>query len=389
MRGPDAGTIRRRCLNRRLTVPLPKTLKDLLTLPTAAFVEGAVIDYVRKFCAKLPGVTLEADRYGNLLARYTRGTPAAQPVCFVAHMDHPGFVAIEMVDRSTVRAAFRGGVKSEYFKGARAKFWSGGGWIPARVMELTRVKPLHAIGWSGRPEEALLKVAGPVEPNAPGMWDLPDPVLKGDLVVARGCDDIAGAASMLALLERLSRKQAAASAYCLFTRAEEVGFIGAIGAMRAGTVPKHMPVVSIECSSERCNAHIGQGPILRVGDWAAIFTPSLTYFLERVARGLAEKRKSFRFQRALMDGGRCEAFAFQAYGYEHVTGVCVALGNYHNMDAKRGRIGSEYISLHDWRNMVEWFEAIVLDATGYTGRESLGREAIDTEFAMREPLLLG
>lgn len=368
-------------------MPLPKVLKDLLTLPTAAFVEGAVIEYVRKFCAKLPGVTLETDRYGNLLAHYANGAPASQPVCFVAHMDHPGFVALEMVDKSTVRAAFRGGVKAEYFKNAKVKFWSGGAWVPARVVELTRVKPLHAIGWTGRPEEALLRVSEPVERGAPGMWNLPDPALKGDAVVARGCDDIAGAASMLALLERLSRKKSTASAYCLFTRAEEVGFIGAIGAMRAGTVPRHMPVISIETSSERCNVRIGNGPIMRVGDWAAVFTPSLTYFLERVARELAERRKSFKFQRALMDGGRCEAYAFQAYGYEHVTGVCVALGNYHNMDVKRGKIGSEYISLADWKNMVDWFEAIVLDATGYTGRESLSREAIDAEFEKCEPLL--
>ncbi len=370
-------------------MPLPKLLKDLLTLPTATFVEHAVIDYVRAFCSKLSGVTLTTDRYGNLLAHYSNGSPAAKPLCFVAHMDHPGFVALEMVDKTTVRAAFRGGVKAEYFRNAKVKFWSAGKWIPARVAKLTRVKPLHAIGWTGRPEEALLKVAKPVEPNSTGMWDLPDPTLKGDLVVARGCDDIAGTASMLALLERLSKKQSVASAYCLFTRAEEVGFIGAIGAMRAGTVPKDMPVISIETSSERPTAKIGKGPIMRVGDWAAIFTPSFTYFLERVARGLAEKRKRFKIQRALMDGGRCEAYAFQAYGYEHVTGVCVALGNYHNMNAKREKIGSEFISLADWKNMVDWFEAAVCDERGYTGRESLTRDAIDAEFERCEPLLVG
>lgn len=368
-------------------MPIPKPLKDLLTLPTAAFREELVVDYIRKTCAKLPGVSLEADRYGNLLAHYQRGNRPTTPVVFVAHMDHPGFVALDMVEKKTVRAAFRGGVKSEYFENARVKFWSGGRWVRGRVTKLTRVKPLHAIGWTGRPEEALLRVAGPVEANAPGMWDLPDPHLKGDLVVARGCDDVAGTAAMLALLERLSRKQAAGTVYCLFTRAEEVGFIGAIGAMRLGTVPKHLPVISIETSSVRPSTPIGNGPILRVGDAGAVFPPSLTFFLERVAKRLAERSKKFAFQRALMDGGRCEAYAFTAYGYT-ATGVCVALGNYHNMDAQREKIAAEYISLNDWKRMVDWFEAIVLDETGYTGDETVSREVIDAEFDRCEHMLL-
>lgn len=372
--------------SRRLSVPLPRVLGDLLKLPTAAFVEHEVLAYIRKSCARMKGVTLAPDAYGNLLAHYRREPVRGRPVCFVAHTDHPGFVALEMVDRRTVRAAFRGGVKAEYFPGARVIFRSAGRWIPARVVELTRIKPLKAIGWTGRPEEVLLKVSAPVAAGSPGMWALPDPRLAGDTLHARGCDDVAGSAAMLALLDRLARRQAVGEVYCLFTRAEEVGFVGAIGAIRAATVPPDMPIVSIETSSARPTTPIGAGPILRTGDRMAVFTPALTLFLERVARELSKRRKRFRFQRALMDGGACEASAFLAYGFE-ATGVCVPLVNYHNMDVTRQRIAAEYISLADWKFMVDWFEAVVCDEVGYSGQERVDRQAMDAEFDCMEHLL--
>lgn len=368
-------------------MPLPKLLKSLLDLPTASYVEHAVIDAVRNACAAMPGVTVREDRYGNLLASYKSGPPRTRPICLVSHMDHPGFVALEMLDRSTVRAAFRGSVKPEYFKNAKVRFWSEGRWAPAKVQEISRIKPLKAIGWSGRPEEALLRVSRAVAPQAPGMWDLPDAALKGDVVSARGCDDVAGVAAMIEALARVARKGAAGALSCLFTRAEEVGFIGAIGAIRAGTISRDCAVVSIETSSARPHTPIGAGPILRVGDKAVVFSPTLTAFLGRKAAELAQRRKTFKFQRALMDGGTCEAYAFAAYGYD-ATGICVPLGNYHNMDVKRGKIASEWISLTDWKAMVDWFEAIATDANGYDPEAALSRAVIDDEFDRSEALLM-
>ncbi len=367
-------------------MPMPKTLYDMLSLPTAAFVETAVLDYAERVCRRLPGVKVRYDRYGNLLAHYRVRPHGATPLVFVAHTDHPGFVALEMVERRTVRAAFRGGVKPEYFTKARVRFWDGGGWVKGAIAEISRTTPVTAPGWTKRVEEVLIRVAGEVEPNSPGMWDLPDPELRGDLVLARPCDDVGGAAAMVALLERLSRRQARGEVYCLFTRAEEVGFVGAIAAARARTVPKRLPVISIETSSALPNAPIGGGPILRVGDRAIIFTPELTAFCERVAARLAKSGKGFKFQRKLMDGGICEAFPFIAYGYR-ATGICIGLGNYHNMDTTRGRIGSEIISLSDWQQMVAWFEALVRDEEGWDAPAPDLRTAIDARFAKCEALL--
>jgi putative aminopeptidase FrvX len=343
-------------------MPLPKVFKELLSLPAAAFAETAVLDYVRRFCRRLGRTSVGADRYGNLLAHYRYGRRRGPAPVFTAHTDHPAFVALTMRDQRTLRAAFRGGVMADYFPGAKVRFRSDGRWIKAKVIKLTKI--LRPAGRPARPTEVRLTVSKPIEPGAVGVWDLPKPILRGDRLYGPSCDDIAGVAGMLTLLERLSRKRARAEAYCLFTRAEEVGFIGAIAAARAGTIPKRCPVIAIETSKELPNARIGDGPILRVGDRMSVFTPAVTAFCERVAKNLLKRRKTFTYQRKLMDGGSCESTAYAAYGYP-ATGICLALGNHHNMDTRRGRIAPEYISLRDWRQMVDWFEAIALDKAGF------------------------
>jgi endoglucanase len=189
---------------------------------------------------------------------------------------------------------------------------------------------------------------------------------------------------MLALLQRLSKKRLRAETYCLFTRAEEVGFIGAIGAAKSRSVDPSLPIIAIEMSKELPGAQVGGGPILRVGDRMSIFTPEVTAFCGRVAENLARRRK-FGFQRKLMDGGACESTAYVAYGYR-ATGVCLALGNYHNMDAVRGRIAPEYISLADWQRMTDWFEALVTEERGSDDDGARLRRELDRTFASHESL---
>lgn len=370
-------------------MPLPRILRDLLSLPTAAFVETAVLDYVRALAKSTPGVSVRPDRYGNLLVRYRYRPRAVTPLVFSAHTDHPAFVAQTMLDSRTLRAAFRGGVLAEYFPDAKVRFWTGGKQVKGQVLEVTKTRKVARGGATQHiPEEAEIRVDEPVEANACGMWDLPQCAERGGNVHARSCDDIAGCAAMLALLQRLSKKKGRAEVYCLFTRAEEVGFIGAIAAAKAETVPPDLPIIAIETSSELPNARIGEGPILRVGDRMSVFEPSVTAFCDRVAKRLAKRRRTFSFQRRLMDGGSCESTAFVAYGYL-ATGICLALGNYHNMNKQNGKIEREYISLSDWRLMVDWFEALVLDESGYKADDPTVRNQLDESFAKWQPLLVG
>ena len=106
----------------------------------------------------------------------------------------------------------------------------------------------------------------------------------------------------------------------------------------------------------------GKGVIIRVGDKTSIFNSGLTYFLTQQAEALAKRDKSFKFQRALMPGGTCEATVYDVYGFT-AAAVCVALGNYHNMDRDKKKIGPEYIDVGDWRSMVKLFVQVARTAT--------------------------
>ena len=159
-------------------------------------------------------------------------------------------------------------------------------------------------------------------------------------------------------------------AYVLLTRAEEVGFIGGIAAVRLGTIPKRSYVVAMETSSELPSARMGDGPILRGGDRASTFTPNVTAHCHRVARELSAGDRHFQYQRKLMDGGTCESSAYCTLGLE-ATGLCIALGNYHNIDVKRRRIAPEYIDLSDFEGVVKWFVALARGSTPFRGHDPI------------------
>ena len=69
-----------------------------------------------------------------------------------------------------------------------------------------------------------------------------------------------------------------------------------------------------------------------------------------------------------MDGGTCESSAYCALGYE-ATGLCLALGNYHNVNTRRKRLAPEYVDLNDFDNVVKWFVALARAPHPYTGRD--------------------
>ncbi|HQE29581.1 MAG TPA: hypothetical protein PL151_17630, partial [Phycisphaerae bacterium] len=63
-------------------------------------------------------------------------------------------------------------------------------------------------------------------------------------------------------------------------------------------------------------------------------------------------------------GGTCESTVYYAEGYD-ATGLCLALGNYHNMDTQRERIAAESIHLDDYRGLVRWFIALATTRRPY------------------------
>ncbi|HYR59444.1 MAG TPA: M20/M25/M40 family metallo-hydrolase [Chthoniobacteraceae bacterium] len=276
---------------------LLEIIRPILAQPTAPFHEDAVRAEILVQLAQIPSVTTEQDEFGNVIARF-RGCSDHAEYAFAAHMDHPGFVGEE----------FLGSVPESYRE---------------------KKPPVRDFG-------------------AFAMWDLPAFELRDGRIFSRACDDLIGCAAIVALFHELDRIGAEASVHGLFTRAEEVGCIGAIQLAKSGRLPRELTIVSLECSSEKAPGagRMGEGVIVRVGDRTSVFDDAATAALTHAA---AEARLPF--QRCLMSGGTCEATAYQLYGWR-TAALCVALGNYHNCGPEL-TIAPEFVALDDVSTMVE------------------------------------
>jgi endoglucanase len=227
--------------------------RRVLTLPTAPYHEERIRALVVDFCRQLPNVRVGQDRAGNVIARYRRDVAKA-PLVFVAHMDHPGF---ELLGGN--RAEFLGGVPKEMFaKGTGIRCYSGmecGGLTPpvsragstARSVVRATITRFDASAWPKR-KLVTLRADGALRRGDFGMWDLPAFRVTGGKLHAAAIDDVLGTAVMLATLAEVCRRNLRAHVWCAFTRAEEVGFQGALALMGARKIPRSALVVSIEMS---------------------------------------------------------------------------------------------------------------------------------------------
>ena len=352
-----------------------RILQSLCSVPTAPFAESRVADYVAQFVRRRKNLVLRRDRFANMLIQL-RSTSRLPRWVFTAHMDHPGFVAQKMLDERHLRAAFRGWVKVEFVRGAKVCFFDDGRQINGVVKSAT----VAGYDQWAVPHEVSVRINGPVSPGSPGMFDQGEGRFKGGKFLCRGCDDLAGAAACLAMLDRLCKHPPKSPVAVLLTRAEEEGFIGCIAACQYRTLlRKSDRVIAIECSSEQPAAPQGRGVIIRVGDRTSIFNSALTYFLDRQAEALRKTDGSFAHQRALMPGGTCEATVYDVFGYTAAS-LCVALGNYHNMDVKRKRIGPEFIDVKDWKNMVKLFIQLAAHGHEFTPGHAMLRKRILKRF---------
>jgi putative aminopeptidase FrvX len=311
----------------------------LMRQPAAPFFEDAVRAEVEAFSLE-HGLDCARDAHGNLFVSYNTA-PRTRPLALAAHLDHPGFEILRRLGPRRLVAQFNGGVPDDYFRpGVRVRLHPGA--TPAR---LGRRRP----GKAKRFE--ILCDSAPAETPCFGVWELPEFAVRRGQIHGRACDDHIGAAAVLATLLELKSRRARANVIGVFSRAEEVGFHGALTIAAARRLPADALVLSLETSKELAPVQMGAGVILRVGDKASVFDSAATRFLHEVALGLAKRRPDFQFQRALMSGGTCEATAYQEFGYT-VGAVCVALGNYHNCGPRR-HIAAEFVSVRDACAMVE------------------------------------
>ena len=307
---------------------LYQQLIAIAACPTAACHEAHVRECILARLKDLPHVTTRLDEFGNLHASYEHDPEGAREAFrVVAHMDHPAFV----VHGQELR--FAGGVDETYFVGKKIVFHNE---ETARVLGRARVESIDFAG-----EAKRVTIDGAIPAGATfATWDLPKARCTKKLFVSPACDDLAQVSLVLALLRRLALSGAQARFHALFTRAEEIGFAGALASLKTMTPPAPMPTLSLETSKARGFAKVNGGPIVRVGDRLSIFDSRITNWLETGFRDSGGA-----YQRLLMAGGACEASVFHRAGVP--TGaLCVALNNYHNMGPGT-TIRSESISLKD------------------------------------------
>jgi putative aminopeptidase FrvX len=314
-------------------------LRRLTATPTAPYDELDVRDVLHSLLAD-HGLHFQTDGFGNTVVRVRRGLPRSK-VAFVAHLDHPA-LRVTSIKGSLATCRAEGGVPTLGIRNAKVIFPKGKG--GAAHGKVTAAKVAKVKGRE-RLETAVVQIAAKGPQPAVGdfaVLDLPAMAQKGNRLKLRVADDLAGVAAIVGALAEVSKHDTACEAWGIFTRAEEVGFHGAVALVLGSLMPRDLAVISVECSQARDNVEIGKGPVVRLGDRGGPFDPRAVALVSGAARQLATEK--FAFQSALMGGGTCEATAFGAFGYR-AGGIALPLGSYHNQ-GPRG-VAPEEIDVRD------------------------------------------
>lgn len=318
-------------------------LKKLLNQPTAPFHEYHVRAQIEQLLLDVPHVELEHDTFGNLLVTYRKGKRKQEPVWVIgAHMDHPAYV------------------KSP----KKPTEWEFLGGVPKSIVDT----------------EAAKKMMKPVGDIAPWNFKVSvDEVVEDGVedgvdnarVEAPACDDLVGCAIIVAVIKEIARLGMEATFHAAFTRAEEVGFLGAWHLGKNWPFGEKSVFLSLETSRPVNGAEMGEGPIVRVGDRLSVFDAEIVNMLVRTASG-----QGIRVQRCLLDAGACEATALQACGIRS-GGISVPLGNYHNLGDDNS-IQPEYVMLGDVKETLKLLVALV-----GTDHQGLSERSIEERVTLR------
>ena len=314
------------------------TLERVASEPTVPFHEWRALAAIRAELERL-GLAVRTDTHGQVFAHLSRGR-AKRALVFVAHTDHPGFEIVEATGSRGI-ARVRGGLRPETLRGA----------VPA-VVYRDGLRDGHAATVSGYVEglevpnwsSGYCEIAAE-RPLRVGDWavlDLPAFERRGQELHLRAADDLAGCALILSVLAHLADEQRAFDVHAVFTRAEEPGLFGARLVAAERSIPADAYVVSVEASNATF-APAGAGIVVRAGDYHNTFSNEAERYLRVARERLAER--GIRTQRALLQGGTCEASAFVRLGWV-ATGIALPNTGYHNAGPD-GRFVPEMIRLDD------------------------------------------
>ncbi|NDD90465.1 hypothetical protein EBZ37_00015 [bacterium] len=279
-------------------------LETLLSTPTAPFREDQVRAVVEDTLIDA-GVPFFEDHYGNVVVgakspadyRKALSKKSKEPVrVFIAHMDHPGFHGLEWLSPTELRVQWHGGSPVQHLDGAKV-------WVS--------VDGFHGYADSGALKEVKIAEHGRaiaqaiVQFNESSVYShfaaKPEAIFGGfqfrspcfqenDCYYTKAADDLVGCFAILSMARELYGKNRKSSSaprvFGLLTRAEEVGFIGAIEHFEKGWYTKaKSPVIAVSLETSRTlpGADIGKGPVVRLGDRKTVFHPDYLQVLSSIA----------------------------------------------------------------------------------------------------------
>jgi putative aminopeptidase FrvX len=360
--------------------------RTIMHLPTAPFNEQHIANEVQKIIQGSKRISLEKDRYGNMLLRYQGTKSQTSPqVIATAHMDHPALGYLEPLSPRRHLFEVLGGLPLAHLPGANFLVFRAQG-PEDQTPSSGRVSRVHKPP-RGR---ALAEITTPTKlppltTEDFALVDVPAWRVIGRRLYSRACDDLAGLCCGLLMMLELDRQKIKTNAGLLLTRAEEVGFGGMLAAVRSGFLPSDAVYINIECSSAKAGAPLGQGPIVRIGDRMSVFDPQTSAGLCAVADHLSQSMPDFKYQRKLMDGGACEATVLAHTGL--ATGaVALPLHNYHNNGAKG--MAAEAIHLDDALGLVHLLVALSARNGGIEAARKLAKNKLEQHFNQRYKALV-
>lgn len=359
-------------------------LQTILSQPTAPFRENHVIQAIEEILNqhsvpffkdptgnRVIGVS-SLDEYLRLLQKPTPSQKNDPVLLFIAHMDHPGFIGTRwdrsLSENTKLRIQWHGGAPVEHLVSSSLWLATREGWAGnARIVEAQLTTTGRSI------DTALIEVEGETARKAKatdlyGGFKFRAPWWREDrLLYTKAADDLVGCFAIVSLALDLFGKakkgakrgsKARPPFIGLLTRAEEVGFIGAIGHFQKpwlSSAKRPVICVSLETSRALPGAEIGKGPVVRLGDKYTVFEAGALRVFSEVAQSILPGAH----QRRIMDGGTCEATAASVFGHRTI-GISVPLGNYHNQSFEggpdsRGPNGPapEFVHLGDVQKMIE------------------------------------
>jgi putative aminopeptidase FrvX len=295
-------------------------LEKLLMIPGVSGLEAKVADYVE---SRMPeGVKVQRDDMDNVWFTAGRGGPH---LLFLAHTDELGFIITEITERGTAKVRARGGFFPDMYEGRAVVVYTGSGQVEGIVQPRPGFNPRADETPSFTSEEIEIYFGVDSAAKAEGQGvSAGDQVtikkrivhLTGDLLAARGVDDRAGCAALLAAAQRIDWSSIKGRTVTFaWDVQEEIGLRGASRLAESIKADFVFPVDTFVSSdgpfeSKRFGyTPLGGGAVLRAMDNSSI-TPAV--YLKRIQE--IAGRAKIPLQLGNTHGGSNDGSVFIPYG---------------------------------------------------------------------------